>query len=200
MRTGRWLVAGMVLLGAAAAYAQTSGAEPEGGRKGPMGMRQGARNSAEMPGRVLQWLTQDAAVQKDLGLSDEQVANLHKQTAEMQRHMANLRTNLEQSAVDQVELIRAENPDEAALMKAVEKADALRTEIAKLEIKHLLAVRNILTAEQRLKLRERVKTRLENMKEQRGLGANRRGPMAGGAPGAPAAAPQPAPVPPPETR
>jgi Spy/CpxP family protein refolding chaperone len=205
-----WLTVSLVLTGAAA-LAQAPMPPAEGGEGGlRRGMRPGLRAGGEHPileramaergmaerggggdgeGRVLKWLIQDERIQKELGLSDEQVAGMRKQTLENQKQLIELKAKLELAALDQVELLRAEEPDESALMKAIEKTGALRTEIAKLELKHLLAVRGTLTAEQRHKLRQMVKDKIERVREQRGEG----GP--GPERGAPDHGPQPPPMP-----
>ena len=72
----------------------------------------------------------------------------------------------------QLELMKADKIDEAAVMKAIDEVFELRKEMAKEQIRRVIAVKSILTSEQIAKAREAVKS----MSGPRGERGPRRGP------------------------
>jgi|GEM_PF-3217730 len=95
----------------------------------------------------------EAAVQ--LGLDDAQKETIRKIIFDAMARQADLRATIEKASLRQVELLTSDNPDEDAILKSVEEAGNARTELAKARVKTLLAIRSVLTEEQRRKLRER---------------------------------------------
>lgn len=95
-----------------------------------------------------------------IGLTDEQkakLADLRGGKSENRELQAKVRAGMEK----QVELLKAEKIDEAAVMKAIDEVFEARKEMAKAQTRRTIAVRTILTPEQ-------VAKALESMKEMRG--------------------------------
>jgi len=112
------------------------------------------------------------------GVSREQIEQLKTALAGVREEFPKLRAALEKAGMEQAGLMTAERLDEAALMAAVEKAGAIRTEMAKLRVKSLLAVRNTLSPEQinrvRAMSRERPRRPLGEHWRERHEGVERR--------------------------
>lgn len=89
-----------------------------------------------------------------LALTEAQKVQIKAAAAEHQKRVAGERSQLETAGMEQAKLLSEENTDLKALMNAVEKTGKVRTEIAKLQIKHLVEIRSILTPEQRAQLRD----------------------------------------------
>ena len=161
-----------------------SGGEPHRGRgrMGPGG------EAAE--GSMVDRLLNDSELAKQLNLSPDQTDKLRALRSGMQKQMIDLRDGMEKAARQQAELVSAATPDEAAVMKAVEATGAARTDIAKVQVKHLLAVMKVLTPDQQQKLkdmqRERMQNRRSEFKERHNIA---------GTNGAPSSMPPPPPPP-----
>jgi hypothetical protein len=84
----------------------------------------------------------------EIGLSAEQVGALKEGVARMDAELTQLRGALQAAGGKQALLITAETPDEAEVMRAVEEAGRIRTEIAKLHVRKLLLARKTLSREQ----------------------------------------------------
>ena len=163
----RVCMAGMVALLVAATCGMAQDQAPAGGPgAGRMGMG-GPRRAMEMEGQVLRWLAYDPQAAKDLVLSDEQIKTIRTNLFELKKSMIDLNAKMELAAVNQAELMSDENLNEDAVLKAVEETGRLRTDIAKLNIQHMLAVRKILTPEQRKKLKEMNQQRAQTWRENR---------------------------------
>jgi Spy/CpxP family protein refolding chaperone len=119
----------------------------------------------EHDGMLMRFLTPDSKAAKDLGLTEAQSADLRKLIGSTQAGTKESRAQLEKLALKQAELLSQDVPDEAAVMKIVEKLGDLRTQIAKRQMQQLLAAQKILTPEQRTKLREQMKSKAEQLRE-----------------------------------
>ena len=117
---------------------------PEGG--GPQGM--------------IERLLQHMELAKELGLSEEQVGALRDELFALKTKQIDLRAELEKTAMAQARLMTDKDVDEEALMAAIEKTGAIRTEIAKLRIQPLLLIKRTLTPEQAQQLRGMMKERM----------------------------------------
>jgi len=107
--------------------------------------------------RLMMALARGEGVAAQIGLDDTQKETIRKLFFEAQSRQADLRAAIEKASLKQVELMLSDNPDEEAILKAVEEAGAARTELAKARVKNLLAIRAVLTEEQRQKLRELIR-------------------------------------------
>jgi len=143
---------------------------------------------------VIQELLKDADVAAKAGISADQISALRAGFEGLKKEIEALRGNLESAALDQAGLVSKAVLDEEALMKAVERTGAARTEMAKVRMKGLLLVRRTLSPEQiekvKVLVRERAGERvMERMREWRERGGRDRRPGAGGMPPPPGRAP-----------
>lgn len=198
-----WL--SMVLVGlTAGAMAQApGGAPPAGSDQRTDGPRRGQRMAGpDIEGMLLRWLANDPKAAEQVGLTPDQVADLKKRVETVSAEMKDLNTKMEAAAKQQLELMSKDAPDEKDVMKAVEEIGELRIKVAKIRVHQLLDVQKSLTPEQRTKMRDLVKQRVDAAKDSwkpnRTEMRNRmmlNAPGAGQAPAAPATPPAPPPAP-----
>ena len=153
---------------ACAAFAQApeGGAPREGGRRGGMGP---GMMGGPMMDPIVRAVSNPKAAEK-LGLTEEQQAKLkevNKPNAASRENQKKVR----EATMKQLELMKAEKIDEAAVMKAIDEVFELRKEMAKEQAKRVIAVKSILTPEQIAKAHEEMK----QMFEARGDRGPRRG-------------------------
>lgn len=86
-----------------------------------------------------------------LNLTDEQKATFKQGMIDMHKQMKPLRNELGEAEAHQKTLVTAEKPDFSAINKNIEKIGALKIEMAKIQTKHYLDMRALLTDEQKLK-------------------------------------------------
>jgi len=98
---------------------------------------------------------------KDLGLTQEQQDQIKDILSSRNEEMKTLHTKMEAAAKAQAESMSQDNPDEAAVFKGVDEIAMLRAEIDKIRIHQELEVKKILTPEQRTKIQEKMKERME---------------------------------------
>lgn len=165
----------------------TAGAKRAERRVGrpPMGER-AMMGGAGMMGDPIMWAVMNPKVAEKIGLSDDQKAKLKElQPPRGANREANekIRKGMEK----QMELLKAEKIDEAAVMAAIDEVFEARKTVAKEQTKRIIAVRALLTSEQVAKATEAMKEVRAN-RAPRGEG---RGPR-GTKPEAPKAEAQPA--------
>lgn len=112
------------------------------------------------------------AVVKQLALSNEQQLQIAAVVGSASNEMSALRAKVQSLARKQAELMGAEPIDEAAILKLSDEIDATRSGMSRTQVKQLLAARKILTADQRLKMREMMKRFLEKQ-DGKGAGPNK---------------------------
>jgi Spy/CpxP family protein refolding chaperone len=133
--------------------------------------RGGEKRGGQAPiGRILN----HPEMAKKLGITDAQREAIKAQMATMQEAHIALKAQMEKAALKQARLMTETTLDEAALMAAVEETGDIRTEMARLRIKHLLFMRSTLTPEQTEKLQEGMRKRMESQRERRGDDRERR--------------------------
>jgi Spy/CpxP family protein refolding chaperone len=86
-----------------------------------------------------------------LNLTDAQKEAFKQSMLTMQKQVQPIRNELGEAEAHQKSLMTAEKPDLATINKNIEKIGELKTQIAKLQVKHRLDMRAQLTDEQRLK-------------------------------------------------
>jgi len=153
-----------------AAFAQEHerGGRSFGGPRRGMQMRDGGMMMS-MPSPLLRIVMNPDAAEK-LGLTEEQKTKLKvldKGRSVLHEHMEKIREAMRK----QTALIEADKINEAAVMASIDEVFALRKEMAKEQMKRLIAVKSILTPEQIKKANEEMK----DMPRERGEGM-RRGP------------------------
>ena len=167
----------------------------EGGMR-PGGMWLGTPMGAQAQEMILGRLVEDPQFAEKLGLAPDQVDKLKKAHTDGQDQMTKLEADRKQAALKQAELMTATNVDEDAVMKAVEQTGAVQTQIAKIQVQQILALKKILTPDQLEKAKQLGRDRAREFREKAG-NFRRQGPGAGG-PGAPAGQPPATPPPPKE--
>jgi Spy/CpxP family protein refolding chaperone len=86
-----------------------------------------------------------------LDLTDAQKEAFKQSMLAMQKQLQPIRNELGEARAHQKTLTSVEKPDMNAINKNIEKMGSLKTEMAKIQAKHHLEMRNQLTDEQRLK-------------------------------------------------
>jgi len=151
-----------------------NGPKRGGMRNRGMGMHTGAMQAGGMTDPILRMVSNPKAAEK-LGLTDEQKTKLKELMSE---EGANKETQkkVREATMKQFELMKADKVDEAAIMGAIDEVFELRKQMAKGQVKRLIAMKSILTPEQIAKAHEEMKSRFQ----QRGDRGPRRGGMQGG--------------------
>lgn len=147
------------------AYAQMPGpgpapqqrGAPRAAERGPMGRGHGWRRGHGMRGRrggaaMLLRLVNNPTMRQRVGITTEQAAKIRQQASDFLKQQIRSRANIQVQRIDLQNLMAAENPDRAAIDKALGQISALRLAQSKASVDFHLAMRNALTPEQRQKL------------------------------------------------
>ncbi len=110
-----------------------------------------------------------------LQITDAQRDAIATSFQELDAQLETLRPRLEDALKVQTGLLGEPDLDQDKLMAAVEDAWKLRTEIAKIQTRKLLALRSHLTADQITRSRDLIKDRMEMLRQRRGAGVRNRG-------------------------
>lgn len=111
-----------------------------------------------MEGRMaMQFLLRD----KDLGLTSEQQQQIMAIRSSSTNEMRQLETRMRDVVRAQAELMSQDLPNEDAVLKGAEELSKLHATLNRLRLKQVLEVRKILTPEQRVKMREKMKARMD---------------------------------------
>lgn len=167
----------MGLLLAGRGYAQEvppggpfGGAEPREMRARPAPERAGfARGGAGRQNEMLFRLLQEPQIVKELGLADEKYATLKEAFRKVQEKQIDLQAELDKLNLQQTGQIAGLLEDRGkradAALKLVEEMGRVSTELSKLAIERILAVRENLTDDQIKKAREIGEERMQRMRE-----------------------------------
>ena len=139
-------------------------------------------------------MAENPRVRQYLGLTDEQVGRLHTISVDAQKASVQTRADMELRHIELREMMRADNPDQSAIMAKLDEVNALRGKMQKQNVETMLSARSVLTPEQQKKVKTFLENRgagggpeREHMMERRG-GPERRPPGhhddPGGGPGA----------------
>jgi Spy/CpxP family protein refolding chaperone len=136
------------------------GARPEGGRRG-FGPRDGGMGPMMGGMDPIVRLVSNPAVAEKLGLSDEQKAKLKELKGD---HEANreAQNKVREATMKQLDLMKAEKINEAAVMAAIDEVFELRKAMAKEQAKRVIAVKSVLTPEQVKMAHEEMKKMFES--------------------------------------
>lgn len=96
-----------------------------------------------------------------LGISEDQVESIRSNRENSLKKMGELQQQMKAAGRKQAELMLSDEVDEEALMQAVEEAGRIHTGMAKLRMQNLLHTRKVLNPEQRKKVREMMKKKME---------------------------------------
>ncbi len=103
---------------------------------------------------------QDPMLRQQLGLTDEQAAKIESAQLEFAKQEIQRRAALRTKRLELATLLRAENLDRGAIERKLREVNELELQTRLAWLDHSLAVRNLLTAEQREKLRQLQRERL----------------------------------------
>lgn len=141
-------------------------APQRGGQPGRFGGRGfgGGMGFGAMGDPIMRVATNPKIAEK-IGLSEDQKAKLKEATGD-QSKTRELQKQVMEKTEHQMQLMKAEKIDEAAVMSAIDEVFEARKEIAKQQTKQLIAIRSILTPEQI----EKAKNAMEEVRAKRGNG------------------------------
>jgi Spy/CpxP family protein refolding chaperone len=105
------------------------------------------------PGRHGGMRNRAARAFRNLDLTKEQRDKIAEIRDKQERNAIRMRADLETARLDMRRLIRADKPDRAAINRQVERMASLRSDLEKARIGMMLDVRDVLTPEQREKMR-----------------------------------------------
>ena len=139
--------------------APEGGARPEGGHRG-FGPREGGGMGPMMVSDPIVRMVSNPAMADKIGLSDEQKAKLKELKGD---HEANreAQNKVREATMKQLDLMKAEKINEAAVMAAIDEVFELRKAMAKEQAKRVIAVKSVLTPEQVKKAHEEMKKAFE---------------------------------------
>ena len=160
------LAAAVSLVALAQEPAAEGAVRPRGGR---MAMAGGPSIEPVLRAAMNPKLAEKAAI------TEEQVAKL-KAIADEKGALKTLHEKVRKGTERQVELLKAEKIDEAAVMSAIDETWDAKKEVAKYQTKRLIAVKSILSAGQIEKIRDALKAKRDgDQKGSRAEGKGRRG-------------------------
>lgn len=122
----------------------------------------------DVEGGMLLRLLDNPRISEQIKLTDEQRTAIVEVIKDFDLQLDALRPLLDEAIKVQTALLRELKPDEEKLMKAVEEAWDLRTEVAKIQTRKLLALRSKLTVEQLDRAREMMESFRDRMGGDRG--------------------------------
>lgn len=123
------------------------------------GRRAGGGEGMEGHEPLISRIVDNPKIAERLGLSDEQVDALRKESYSAREKEIKLRAELELAGLEQAKLLTSKEVDEDSLMQAVEKTGKIRTELAKLRVKQLLVIKETLSEEQLNQIRSAMRER-----------------------------------------
>ena len=119
---------------------------------------------------------------KEAGLNDQQIRRIETLKLEADRAKIDIRAELEKGRLDFEQLTNVDKPNEAAVIKQLEKVHAIKLQLKKNHIKLMLQVRKEITPEQWNKLQElKAQFKMKRWKnKKKGSKRGRRGGPGGG--------------------
>ena len=136
------------------------GPRPEGGRRG-FGPREGGMGPMMGGMDPIVRMVSNPAIAEKLGLSDEQKAKLKEIKGDKESNRE-AQKKAREATMKQLDLMKAEKIDEAAVMAAIDEVFGLRKAMAKEQAKRVIAVKSVLTPEQVAKAHEEMKKMFES--------------------------------------
>jgi len=154
------LVVGLLLCGVALAQPPQGGpgmhdgpgfGGPQGGPHGDFGGKPGGELHGILPpGR---WW-KNAEVAKAIGLNDGQIQKIETVFQDSRMKLVDVHASLEKEEIKLEPLLEADNPDENAVLSAIDRITAARANVEKANAQMAFAIRRVLTPEQWKQLRE----------------------------------------------
>lgn len=97
----------------------------------------------------------DAALVKELGISDAQVQQMEKIFTDSRLKLVDAKGALEKAEIQLEPMMDADRPDETAILAQIDKVAGARAELEKTNARMNLAIRRVLSAEQWKKLQSK---------------------------------------------
>lgn len=97
----------------------------------------------------------DAALVKELGISDAQVQQMEKIFVDYRLRLVDAKGSLEKAEIQLDPMMDADRPDETAILAQIDKVAAARAELEKTNARMNLAIRSVLSADQWKKLQSK---------------------------------------------
>ena len=135
------------------------GPRPDGGRRG-FGPREGGMGTMMGGMDPIVRMVSNPAIAEKLGLSDEQKAKLKEIKGDKESNRE-AQKKAREATMKQLDLMKAEKIDEAAVMAAIDEVFELRKAMAKEQAKRVIAVKSVPTPEQVKKAHEEMKKMFE---------------------------------------
>lgn len=111
-------------------------------------------------GLMAKIVTSDAFAEK-LGLTEKQVKELKDGFLDLRKKEIQLKADLEIAGEEQARLMTDEEADEGDIIKAVEKAGKIKTEMAVVKVRQLMLVKKVLNPEQRKLMRQMLRSQMK---------------------------------------
>jgi periplasmic protein CpxP/Spy len=146
----------------------------------------GGMNPLLPPGR---WW-KDAEIVKTVGLNDGQVQKIEQIFQDSRVKLVDIHANLQKEEIKLEPLLEADNPDESAVLGAIDRITAARASLEKANAQMAFAIRRVLTPEQWKTLRSLRPGRGNFPPPEGGPRGERRRRTGGGAPPPPPPAPE----------
>jgi Spy/CpxP family protein refolding chaperone len=112
----------------------------------------GPPSDREGPGLWWRWW-KNAEVVKTIGLSDAQVQKIEQIFLDSRVKLVDIHATLQKEEIRLEPLLQADNPDESAVMGAIDRIAAARADLEKANARMAFAIRRVLTPEQWKQLR-----------------------------------------------
>ena len=106
-------------------------------------------------------LLRDPALRQRIGISTEQAAKIQGQESTFVKARIRDRADLQVKHMELRDLMGAEKPDRAAIDKKLREISEVRLAAEKSSVEHQLAMRDALTPEQKEKMREALRERMQ---------------------------------------
>jgi len=135
----------------------------------------GREGGLRMAGRLMAALENDR-VKAYLNLTEPQADRLRQILVDTEKASVKTRADMAVRGIELRELLRADKPDRAAVIRKVQELSELRGQMMKQHVEALLAAKDVLTPEQQKKIRAFIQNRAAFGGGRMGFGPRREGP------------------------
>jgi len=163
----KWLIAGSIVAAVSVALAAWADPSDDDSNDRPGRGSQFGRgpDAGGMP--PLEKILDNPEIVDRLGLSEEQRTQLRTTLYEGRKRVIRLQADQKLADLEVRHLLSQDNPDEAAVMSAVDAAGRLETDVRKARVAQVLALRKIVGDEKLRQLREEGRERRHQFREDR---------------------------------
>ena len=118
-------------------------------------------------GQMLERIINNPKLVEELGITEEQIENIKEEIFNLKKQEITLRADLEHLALEQAKLMTDNDVNEKALLSVVRKMGDIRTELACLQVKRIILLKQTLTSEQLEKIHKLMRQRGERKDNQK---------------------------------